>query len=146
MTASEPVLTKIASDLNLRPCRHQVQLHFTFHSPTFDALVRAYVLQKLMCARHSGLHAANARSQLFCAMLLVHPLALAHYLSRHPFCTDSFVFIDAQVAGHLFEGKLLGSCVQCLNKLRLQELTYCPPLHVVLCHPHYNSSLTAACM
>ncbi len=29
MTAVQPVLTKTASELNLRPCRHQVQLVLT---------------------------------------------------------------------------------------------------------------------
>jgi hypothetical protein len=63
-----------------------VQLQFTFHSPAFDALVRACALQKLMYARSTGLHAAIFHLfRLFCAMLLSHLLALRHYLSKHPF-------------------------------------------------------------
>ena len=93
MTASEPVLTKIASDLNLRPCRHQVQAQSIMQSPAFAARVRALVLEAACVHVPAGCkpplvlsHTAFAPS----AALKLQLLALPHYLSTQLNCTDCF--------------------------------------------------------
>jgi hypothetical protein len=68
MTASEHVLTKTASDLNLRPCRHQVQAQST--STLFSVLRLSHVLQ---------FHLWYLSCQGGCI-----PLLLVHFLRQAP--------------------------------------------------------------
>lgn len=112
MTASDHVLTKTASDLNLRPCRHQVQAVLPHRglSSSMSCWTSPCMEPCFVCGRESALWQWHQRND--CCGVCTSGRCQRHYLHIRVPSPDSLACGFSQVAGHLFEGKQFGMHLQ----------------------------------